>query len=127
MGWDRFDRRRNNKENVVAAYLSDDFWAPMPQLQVHTMLEDDPLIIMSIWSRQSSWGFRDEVLRDNQPSAGQIPPLARSRNGAESSLRDWFKSVGVCCRMPDGSEPLEPISLNGFFAPTICDWDIALR
>jgi hypothetical protein len=101
MGWKRFDRRRNNKERVVAAYLSDDGSAPMPQLQgsyevrrgsvdYHVGLEQTILL-----------GFRDEVLRDNQPSAGQIPPVARSRNGAESSLKDWFKCGGVCCRMPD--------------------------
>jgi hypothetical protein len=44
MGWDRFDRRRNNKESVVAAYLSDEGSAPMPWLQGS---EEDLLIIMS--------------------------------------------------------------------------------
>ncbi len=65
MGWDQFDRRRNNKESVVAAYLSDEGAAPMPRLQVHTILEGDLLFIMSVWSRQSSRDTRDEILQGN--------------------------------------------------------------
>ena len=72
MGWDRFDRRRNNKESVVAAYLSDEGSAPMPRLQGHTRLEEDLLITMSVRSRQSSPDTRDEGFsgEEAEPSPG---------------------------------------------------------
>jgi hypothetical protein len=91
MGWDRFDRRRNNKESVVAAYLSDEGSAPMPRLQVHTRLEEGLLFIMRVWSRQSSRDTRDEVLKKIK-STGQISTLARFKNGAESY------GIGPKCR-----------------------------
>lgn len=73
MGWKRFDRRRNNKESVVAAYLSDDGSAPMPQLQVHTRLEEDPFIIMSDWSRQSFRGFETRFSGTTSRLLGKYP------------------------------------------------------
>lgn len=85
MGWDQFDRRRNNKERAVAAYLSADFCAPMPQLQSDPK-KDDALFIRSYMHKQYCCKAGSE---------GRA--TGRSRIESDMDLRTVIVQAGEAC------------------------------